>query len=45
LGIALDQALHHVYRAGAITMAELAAQCSLSVSRVSRLITRAEGCR
>ena len=41
-GAALDQAFVQAYRAGGVTMSELAAQCGLSVSRVSRLIARAE---
>jgi REP element-mobilizing transposase RayT len=41
-GVALDQALCAAYRAGGVTMSALAAQCGLSVSRVSRLIARAE---
>jgi putative transposase len=42
-GAALDEALHRAYRSGSVTMAALAAQCGLSVSRVSRLIARVEG--
>jgi putative transposase len=41
-GTPLDEALRRAYHAGGVTLAELAAQCDLSVSRVSRLISRTE---
>jgi putative transposase len=41
-GTPLDEALRRAYHAGGVTLAELAAQCDLSVSRVSRLISKAE---
>jgi hypothetical protein len=42
-GTPLDEALRRAYHAGGVTLATLAAQCHLSVSRVSRLVSRAEG--